>query len=71
MDYASDELLGRLHTNLKVSMLQIILAEQARTLRMPALSDSLLGLGSLKCRLPGSMPCSYAKQTLMRPVMYI
>ena len=70
MDCASDELLGRLHTNLKVWMLQIILAEQARTLRMPALSDSLLGLGSLKCRLPGSMPCSYARQTLMRPVMY-
>ena len=45
--------------------------EQAHTLRMPAFSDSLLGLGSMKCRLPGSMPCSYARQTLMRPVQHM
>ena len=36
------------------------------TLRMPSFRPALLGLGVLKCRLPGSVWCSYDSSTLIR-----
>ena len=36
------------------------------TLRMPSFRPALLGLGVVKCRLPGSVWCSYDSSTLIR-----
>lgn len=36
------------------------------TLRMPSFKPALLGLGVLKCRLPGNVWCSYDSSTLIR-----
>ena len=40
------------------------------TFKIPSLRPALLGLGSLKCRLAGSVWCSYDSSTLIKAVSH-